>query len=352
MMRKSSLWMGLLLCCFVLLPVCAGADKPEPDQAAKMAAADSTADSGKSPAGKENEMVAKVNGETINRAELDGEIQNMMTQLRDSVPPEQMASVRPMVEKRALGNLINRKLLMQTAVKEKITADPAAVDKEYSNFESQFPSPEVLKQQMSTWGVTEEKIRTDIAESLKINTLLEKQTKDIPPLTNEEVEKFYADNPDNFKTPERVEASHILITAAESDPPEIRAEKRLRLAGIQGQLAKGADFAELAKKNSDCPSKENGGQLGFFERGQMVKPFEDAAFAMKPGEVSDIVETQFGYHLIKTTNHEDAKVIPLEEAKPRITEYLLQQKQGEVIKAYLDTLQGSASIEYAEGITP
>ncbi len=147
--------------------------------------------------------------------------------------------------------------------------------------------------------------------------------------------------------PEKVEASHILIGVDPGTPPEIRTQKRLEAARLRGELEKGADFAQLAQQHSDCPSKAQGGSLGSFERGKMVKPFEDAAFSGKQGEVSEVVETQFGYHLIKPTAHQEAKDIPLEQVREEVSSFLNGQKREETIKEYIEKLRSVAKIEYA-----
>ncbi|RKY25347.1 MAG: hypothetical protein DRP62_01485 [Planctomycetota bacterium] len=112
------------------------------------------------------------------------------------------------------------------------------------------------------------------------------------------------------------------------------------------QIKDGADFATLAKANSSCPSAQKGGDLGFFSRGRMVPAFEKAAFELKVGQVSDIVETQFGYHIIKLTDRKDAVVKTFEQAKDDIIKMLAQKKQGELVKEYIDSLKAKANIAY------
>ncbi len=141
-------------------------------------------------------------------------------------------------------------------------------------------------------------------------------------VADEQVKEYYDSNPDEFKEEETVEASHILVKADENAEEAVVEEKRKQAAEILEKARGGEDFAELAKKYSEGPSKDNGGSLGAFGRGQMVKSFEDAAFAMKPGEISEPVRTRFGWHIIKLEKRNDAKTFTLEESTERIKQKL------------------------------
>ena len=127
-----------------------------------------------------------------------------------------------------------------------------------------------------------------------------------------------------------------------------KSQKRLELIGLRNKSQEGADFAKIAEEPSECPSKQQGGDLGFFERGKMVKPFEEAAFNLKVGEVSDIVETQFGFHLIKVSEYQEARTIPFEEVNDKISIHLKNTKEQQAVNTYLGTLREKADIEYTE----
>ncbi|MEJ2744645.1 MAG: peptidyl-prolyl cis-trans isomerase [bacterium] len=196
-------------------------------------------------------------------------------------------------------------------------------------------------------GITEPQLRQNIGQDLKIGALLDKNVPQKEKASDKEIKAFYKDNPEKFKKPERVKASHILIKVNPVDSAEEKEKKRRKIEELRKKIKKGADFAKLARENSECPSKAKGGDLGYFEKGKMVKPFEETAFGMKVGRISDVVETQFGYHLIKVTEHEKAGVTPFEKARDQLEEFLNNQKRQGDINEYLQRLRAAAKIEYA-----
>jgi len=173
-------------------------------------------------------------------------------------------------------------------------------------------------------------------------------------VTEADAQKYYDENPDDFKVPEQVRASHILIstrpTDPNADPNQMKAQAKAKAEALLKQVKEGADFATLAKENSaDTVSAVRGGDIGPFGRGQMVPSFEEAAFALKVGEISDLVETQFGYHIIKVAEHRAPNTIPFAAAKDRLIESLKKQKMQKAFGEYIEAIQQKASITYAGG---
>lgn len=136
-----------------------------------------------------------------------------------------------------------------------------------------------------------------------------------------------------------------MVSVDPKKEPSQKAESRKKIEDIQQKLRKGDDFSALAKEYSQCPSGSEGGDLGYFQRGQMVKPFEQAAFALGPGEVSDIVETKFGYHLIRLADKKPESVVPYEDIKDRIGQYLKQEKAEKDVVSYVQNLEEKAKVE-------
>jgi len=166
---------------------------------------------------------------------------------------------------------------------------------------------------------------------------------------------YYDEHPDEFAVEEQLRASHILIktdAADANDPDAVKAAAKAEAEKLLAQLKDGADFAELAKAHSDCPSADNGGDLGYFGRGRMVPPFEQAAFALQTGEMSDVVETQFGYHIIKVTERKAAGTTPFDEAEVAILTNLTNQKKSQFVNELIESLKAKATIVYAAGAEP
>ena len=188
-------------------------------------------------------------------------------------------------------------------------------------------------------------MRKRIEKGQGIKKFIEARFKGKAKASEQEAKEFYNGNQKLFQQPETVNARHILLSVKEGESKAEKDQKREKLAQLRKQLLAGTDFADLAKKSSSCPSSAKGGELGFFAKGQMVKPFEEAAFALKPGEVSEIVETQFGYHLIKLIEKNPGKTLGFDETKAKIIDHLSQQKMNKSIELFLDEAKKKADIK-------
>lgn len=294
-------------------------------------------------------MIAKVNGTVIVAEDVEAEVKAILSQSQQEVPPEQLQQMLPGIKQQAVESIINRNLLYEEVEKNNISVAPERVAEEIQNIASRFPSQDAFEEQLKTAGFSIEQMEKELELQYKVDTLIRNHinTKEIK-VTDDEVLKFYESNPDSFQTPEQIRASHILLKTEPTDSQDIKTQKRLELAGILGRIEKGADFAQMAESHSDCPSKQKGGDLGHFGRGSMVKPFEDAAFELKPGELSDIVETQFGYHLIKLEEKSEAKTAQFDEVKSEITNHLIATQEQKEFQGFIMELRKEATIEYAE----
>ena len=290
------------------------------------------------------DKVAVVNGIVISKMQFDNLLEYQLrraTPNGQTIPDAQMAQMKNNV----LEYLIADELLFQESQKKGIQVKPEKVTEQLMTFKKRFKDENEFKKVLEENNMTESKIRTDIMRKMAIDELMDIEVREKVTISDEETRSFYDKNPQLFQQPEQVKASHILIKVAADAPDDQKAEARKKIELIQQKVMKGEDFATLAKTYSEGPSGPRGGDLGYFRRGQMVKPFEDAAFSLKPNETSEIVETRFGYHLIKVDDKKPAKKMTYAEVKDRLNEHLKKQKADSESDAYIETLRKGAKIE-------
>jgi len=289
-------------------------------------------------------QVAIVNGVAISKADFDremGRVQQQIAMTGQQLDPAKMAEVKQSV----LNGLINRELLYQESQKAGIKISDSTVTEHIAALKKKFPSPAEFDKILKNMNLTEADLRSQFKQDLAIKELIAKKITPQVKVTDADAKAFYNDHPDYFKHPKTVRASHILIKVSPKATPAEQAKAKKKLEEIQAKIKKGADFAAMAKKYSQGPSAAKGGDLGYFSRGQMVGPFENAAFALKKGQVSNIVKTKFGYHLIKVTDIKPAGVVPLDQVKDKIKHYLTQKQTNELLKTYTAGLEKKAKIK-------
>jgi peptidyl-prolyl cis-trans isomerase C len=247
-----------------------------------------------------------------------------------------------------INSLVEQELLYQECQAQGISVDPSIIDADFENFKKQFKNEEDYQKQIKDLNYTEDVLKSQIKKTKIIQQLIEKNVVSTIVIPDSELKAYYDSHPDEFKRPERARARHILVKVDANASEADKTAARKKIDGIQAQLKKGGDFAKLATENSDCPSSKNGGDLGFFTRGQMVKPFEDAAFALKPGGVSGVVETQFGYHIIKLEEKEPAASLSFEQVKDELQQKLKQSKVRDALKAYIESIKNKGKVEIAK----
>ena len=290
------------------------------------------------------DKAAVVNGTVISQVELDSQMKIVVDRLRASgrLPDvSQLDQIRSQV----LENLIARELLYQECQKKGIKISEEEVNKQLITLKGQFPNETEFNNALTRMNLTETSIKEKLARDLALKKLIEDEVAPQVTVSDSDIRAFYENNPEAFKQPERVKASHILIKVDPQADPSQKAEAQKKIDLVQAKLQKGEDFGALAKEYSEGPSGPKGGDLGYFTRGQMVKPFEDAAFAMKSGEVSGMVETRFGYHLIKVTDKTPEGTMPYDDVKERLGEFLKQKKIQEEVNVYVKRLEEKAKIE-------
>ena len=290
------------------------------------------------------DKVAIVNGSVITSEEFNRElnpIKQRISQQGQKISPEQLEGIRNEI----LDNLINLELLFQESRNNGIKVEKEAVDSQMKLLKQRSPNDAEFKKRLTELKLSESTLKIEIEKGIAIQKLVDTHIVNKIKISDAESKVFYDTNPGLFKQSEQVKASHILIKVEPGADEITKSEAKEKIKKIQQKLNKGEDFAALAKEFSEGPSKNNGGDLGYFQRGQMVKSFEDAAFALKTEEVSDIVETQFGFHIIKVIDKKPEKTVAYENVKEDLAQHLKQEKTNQEVKIYIQKLREKSKIE-------
>lgn len=291
-------------------------------------------------------VVVRVNGEDITRGEILEMMNIAMQQLQGRVNPQQLPQIQGQMYEQIKNDLITKKLIDAAVAEADVTVDAAEVDEAISSLQGRIPPGQTLEAALAAQGTTMEELKENITNDLKTRKFLETKTEGIAEATAEEAQEFYDSNPQNFEKQESVAASHILIKTDTATNDVQKAELKAELEQIRSDIIAGKiSFEDAASTHSGCPSKAQGGSLGTFGKGQMVPEFEVAAFTQEIDEVGDIVETQFGYHIIKVTERSEPGTVPFEEAEEQIITFLSGQKKQQAVQEYIKSLRDSATIE-------
>jgi peptidyl-prolyl cis-trans isomerase C len=294
-----------------------------------------------------NKVIAKGKGVDVTRGQLDDEVIRYKAQAAargQTIPPEQMV----FMERQFLEQLIQVQLLKAQASEADKAAGKALAEKRVADAKAKLGSDDAFNRQLKVMGVTPEELLSRWTENAIAETVLKRELK--VNVTDADAKKYYEDNPARFEQPEMVRASHILLLT--TDPKtnaeltdEQKAAKRKQMEGLLKRARAGEDFAKLAKEHSEDPgSKDKGGEYTF-PRNQMVPEFEAAAFSMETNQVSDIVTTKFGYHIIKLNEKIPAKKVTFEKAASDIKEGLTQQALQKQFPDYIAKLKKDADVE-------
>ncbi len=296
-------------------------------------------------------VLVQVNDKTITQGDVDSEIADISKMMQSrGRSGEQLAMMMPTIKPQIIDSLVVRALLADEFAKKNVAASEDEINKEIEKIKTTLPKGKKLEDLLKNNGVSDKSFREDISEQVKLSKLL-----GIGEPTEKEMKEFYEKNKARlYEIPETVRARHILIAVNATDDAAKKAVKKEKAEGLRKQLvdAKGANFEKLAQDNSDCPSKAAGGDLGEFRKGQMVPAFEVAAFSLKTNEISAVVETDFGYHVIQTTEHNAPRTVPFDEVKGQIAAQYKGRQLQEKAAPFIQELREKAKITYQNGAEP
>lgn len=319
--------------------------------------------------------LAVVNGEVILLSDFEKNANPVIEQFKKLSPQaEQTEAKLKDLKKEILEQMIDEKLILQEARKRKIKATKREIDDGKEEIRRRFQTESEFKEELAKQGLSEESFNKRIEEQLMMMKLIDEgvKSKTARPQEQEvkelfakldkklagkkvdiasDEEKDFNDLADFFKRRISTQARvrHILVRVEKEATLKERSEALTKIKDVQQKIKNGEDFSELAKKYSEDPgSKERGGDLGFFAKGEMVPEFEKAAFALKEGGVSDIVQTDFGYHLIKCIEKKPATKFEYDDAKDTLEEYIFRKKMEVKYKDWIKELRSKSVIKVNE----
>lgn len=290
-------------------------------------------------------VVARVNNNTITRGRLNEAVEEAtqgLTRMGDAVTPEQ----RTQIEKQVLDQLIGQELMIEKSKSIQVPELDAKIKEQIDKAKQMLGDEKAYQAQLQQMNLTEASLKEKIAEGIRMKTLIDQEVRSKVNVADNEVKQFYDAHPEYFAKPAEVRASHILVQIPENADDKVKAEKKAAIDKAHERVTKGEDFAKVASEVSEDPgSKDQGGDLGYFGAGRMVPEFEKAAFALKTNEISPVVTSKFGYHIIKVTDNKPAGTVSLDQSKEGITQFLTQQKVQQGLMTYIEQLKKDAKVE-------
>lgn len=294
----------------------------------------------------DDKVAAKVNGATIAQEKVDRTVETMLASQGIDVAAVQDQAQLAELKRRVLEALIVQELLWQEAEDKKLVASDAQVAARVSEAKQKAGSEQDYEKRLEEAGFTAEAFEEDVRRQLSVERLIQEDIAKDLSVSDAEVHAFYEANTDKLTRPAQIHARHILIKVApDADEAAKQAARERAEAVLEKARKKGADFAALAEEYSEGPSGPRGGDLGFAPRGQFVPAFEAAAWGLEPGEISDVVETRFGYHVLKLEEKRPGEVVPEAEVSDRIRQHLAEQKSQAAVQARVKALREKAEVE-------
>lgn len=288
---------------------------------------------------------AKVNETVITQQQLQKNIEAFMRANQLNYGGITQPAQYKEMERQVLDELIAQELLWQEAERRGFVATSAEVDQTLVQLRKRYPSEEAYLNELKQGGFTPESYAEDLKHRISVRHLIEETLAKQISVSEAEVHEAYEANRAQLIQPEQVHARHILIKVASDADEAATNEARAKIELALKEAKEGADFAGLARKYSQDSTASKGGDLGFVPRGALVKPFEDAAFAMKAGEISEIVRTRFGFHIIKLEARQEARTLTQAEAAPRLRQYLGSQKLQEAVQEQVKSLRAKGNVD-------
>ena len=250
------------------------------------------------------------------------------------------------LRKEAMELMIEQELVRQAADAKGIAATPGEIDAAIAEVREPFDDPDEFERRLQTEGFTPKSYREHVGRMIAAKKYLDGIRSGVGEVGDEELEQYYRDNEYRLTFPEQVRVRHILLTWKPMGTTDDRAAIRKQMEPILERARAGEDFAALAREFSDdYATKKLGGDTGLFQRGQMVPAFEEVAFALQPGEISEPVETVFGVHILKLLEHKESYLLPLAEIREKLRDHIREERMEAAVKQEIERLREAGEVE-------
>jgi peptidyl-prolyl cis-trans isomerase C len=287
------------------------------------------------------DVLARVNSEDVKKADFEAALRTIERRNQRPIPAER----RDEILRGVLDELVTYTVLKQEAKARHVVVTDAEVDQRLQQLQQSTGGEESFKKALKDQNMTLARLREDTRTQIAVGKMIDEQVSAAPSATDAEAKDFYEKNPDRFKQPEMVRASHILVRVDPTADDAAKKAAKTKIDRVLKRAKAGEDFAALAKENSDDGSAQMGGDLNYFPKEKMVPEFANAAFQLKTGEISDVVTTEFGHHVIKLTDRKPASTVPLDQVNDRIKQVLTEQRKQERAEAFIAELKQKSKVE-------
>ena len=290
---------------------------------------------------------AYVNGTPISREAVQFELDRLIKfYVTHGTSKETITANLEKLVERAQEQAIGAKLLLDRAAELEVQVPESEIDGRIAEIKKQLGSEEAFKKALEARKTDEKSFREELRRGCRVDALVRQAVAHVPEPSEEDIEAYYRAHPGEFASGPQVFARHILVTPADKESEASKREAREEIEAIRKRILEGADFKDEARAHSDCPSAKDGGSLGWFSRGMMVGPFDKAVFSIAKNEISDVVETQFGYHIILKEDERPGGSKSLTEAHESIRDLLRHEARGRAMDSFVAELREKASVEY------
>ena len=293
--------------------------------------------------------IAKVNGFEVNKQAVGFELDRLVRfYMSHGMTMQEIKDNLPKLQEKALDQAIGARLLLERSQQLDIAVSAADIDAEVAKVVEQVGGEENFRKALAAQNITDEAFRKELEKGARVNKLVEQACTGVEEPTEQEVTDFYEAHKSEYVSEPKVLCQHILVKVEDNSTSDEKSAAFEKILAIKDRIAAGGNFAEEAQKHSDCPSGREGGSLGWFGPGMMVPEFDKVAFEMKKGEVSGVVTTQFGYHIIYKADEKGGGEQTLVDVHDQIKDYLRHGARGKAVDAFVAELREKAEIEFAE----